>query len=162
MNQEKNAKVDLEKASNMEDTFWKEKSMTKRNCDGDKTTAYFHKLAKIKQSSRKIFMREIEDTMTSDPNLITEHIVNHFTTMLSSCNSLQDNQLIEETISYLIYDHSNALLIMMPSHEEIKAVVFNMNKHGSPDPDGFGAMFFQSYWELQAKRSLILLCNSSL
>jgi len=34
---------------------------------------------------------------------------------------------------------------MLPSMEEIHNAVFNMNKEGAPGPDGFGAIFFQSF-----------------
>jgi hypothetical protein len=48
----------------------------------------------------------------------------------------------------LIDDQTNNLLTMMPSGEEIKAAVFSLNGEGSPGPDGFGACFFHTYWEI--------------
>jgi len=58
---------------------------------------------------------------------------------------LQDNSLIEETIPNLVTDNINSMLTMLPSMEEIHNAVFNMNKEGAPGPDGFGAIFFQSF-----------------
>ena len=37
---------------------------------------------------------------------------------------------------------------MIPSKEEIKNAIFAMNKDGSPGPDGFGAFFYQTYWDV--------------
>jgi hypothetical protein len=37
---------------------------------------------------------------------------------------------------------------MLPSLMEKKNAVFSMNKDGTPGPDGFGAFFFQTYWEI--------------
>ncbi|GAU43585.1 hypothetical protein TSUD_27870 [Trifolium subterraneum] len=37
---------------------------------------------------------------------------------------------------------------MMPSHQEIKAATYALNKVSAPVPDGFEAFFFQRYWEI--------------
>jgi hypothetical protein len=39
------------------------------------------------------------------------------------------------------------LLTLLPSHAEIKHAVFALNSNGAPGPDGFGAIFFQTFWE---------------
>ena len=56
--------------------------------------------------------------------------------------------MIEETIPSLISETTNNLLTMLPSTEEIKNVVFSMNRNSAPGPDGFGAFFYQTYWEI--------------
>lgn len=40
------------------------------------------------------------------------------------------------------------MLTMLPTHDEISKVVFNLNKNSAPRHDGFGAIFFQTYWEI--------------
>ncbi|XP_019414319.1 PREDICTED: uncharacterized protein LOC109326106 [Lupinus angustifolius] len=37
---------------------------------------------------------------------------------------------------------------MMPSKEEIRNAVFAMNGDGAPGPDGFGGVFFQTFWDI--------------
>ena len=37
---------------------------------------------------------------------------------------------------------------MLPSRQEIKAVVFAINQESAPSPDGFGAFFYQTYWDI--------------
>ncbi|MCI60091.1 RNA-directed DNA polymerase (Reverse transcriptase), partial [Trifolium medium] len=39
-------------------------------------------------------------------------------------------------------------MTVLPSHEEIKAAVFALNKDSAPGPDGFGAYFFHLYWDI--------------
>jgi hypothetical protein len=41
------------------------------------------------------------------------------------------------------------LLTLLPTHAEIKHVVFASNSNGAPGRhDGFGAIFFQTFWEI--------------
>jgi len=61
---------------------------------------------------------------------------------------LQDLLLVEEFIPNLIDEPVNALLTKIPTREEIKHEVFDLNKDGALDPDGFGACFYQTYWEI--------------
>jgi hypothetical protein len=64
---------------------------------------------------------------------------------------LQDSLLAEEVIPILVSDEVNALLTMLSSHDEIKVAVFALNKDSAPGPDGFGAFFFQHYWDIVHK-----------
>jgi hypothetical protein len=61
---------------------------------------------------------------------------------------LQDPLLAEEVIPKLITDDVNALMTILPSHQEIKAAVFALNKDSALGPDGFSAFFFQQYWDI--------------
>jgi len=56
--------------------------------------------------------------------------------------------MVEEVTPKLVDDNTNAMLTMLPSHMEIRNAVFGLNKEGAPDPDGFGAYFFQTYWDI--------------
>lgn len=39
-------------------------------------------------------------------------------------------------------------LIKMFTQEEVKSAIFDMKKDAAPGPNGFGASFFQSFWDL--------------
>jgi hypothetical protein len=56
--------------------------------------------------------------------------------------------LAEEVIPNLVTAEINTLMTVLPSHDEIKAAVFALNKDSAPGPDGFGAYFFQFFWEI--------------
>jgi hypothetical protein len=149
--QEKQANIDLENALNMEELYWRDKARTKWHCDGDRNTAYFHRIAKIKQTTKKISSLRINDNIVTDPSLIASHVVNHFTALFSTNNHVQDNSFIEDTIPHLVTDSINNLLTMLPSSAEIHQAVFSLNKQSAPGPDGFGAFFYQTYWEIVSK-----------
>jgi hypothetical protein len=53
--------------------------------------------------------------------------------------------MVENVIPSLLTDSLNNKLTMLPSSEEIKNAVFSLNKNSAPGPDGFGAIFFQTF-----------------
>lgn len=95
-------------------------------------------------------MRVGED-LISDPQQISEHIVDYFKNLFCTNHVLQEQVLVEEVIPKLIDDNTNKLLTMLLTKAEIKAAVFNLNKYGAPGPDGFGGFFFQTYWDIIQK-----------
>ncbi|GAU50883.1 hypothetical protein TSUD_411120 [Trifolium subterraneum] len=132
----------------MEEAFWHEKAKVKWHNEGDRNTAFFHRTARIKQAYKKIASIRIDDNIITEPDIIANHVVNHFQNLFSSDNVSLDNGLIEEVIPSLITEDINKMLTLMPSLAEIQSAVFSMNKDGAPGPDGFGAFFFQTYWEI--------------
>jgi hypothetical protein len=91
MQQEKLAKIDLEKDLNMEEDLWQEKARVKWHYDGDRNNAFFHKTAQIKQAYKKIASLKNEDTTITHPNQVENHLVSHFTSPFISSNEVQDN-----------------------------------------------------------------------
>lgn len=61
---------------------------------------------------------------------------------------LQDLSMIDDNISKLMNDCMNSLLTILSSLYKISTTAFSLNKDSSPRPDGFGASFFQSYWDI--------------
>ena len=148
LEQQKTAQINLEKELEKEETYWKEKANVKWHLEGDRNTKYFHNLAKLKAKTNKITTIRHGEQLISDPQLIAAHITNHFKTIFCTSSVLQDNRLVEETIPCLITESINNMLTLTPSKEEIHNAVFALNKDGAPGPDGFGAVFFQTYWHI--------------
>jgi hypothetical protein len=138
----------LENALNVEEMFWQEKSKVQWHCEGDRNTSYFHRVAKIRNVSSHISTMKSGDITLDDPELISAHVVNHFTNIFTNSSNVSENGLIEEVVPNLITDRVNNMLTMLPTHDEISKVVFALNKNSAPGPDGFGAIFFQTYWEI--------------
>lgn len=148
MQQEKNAQISLEQALNIEEMFWQQKSKVQWHSEGDRNTAYFHRVAKIKNASNLITSIKHGDTVLTDNMEISEHIVNHFSSLFNNTTNTRDNGLIDEVIPSLITERINTMLTLLPTEEEIFQAVFSLNKDSAPGPDGFGALFFQTFWDI--------------
>lgn len=48
----------------------------------------------------------------------------------------------------MINEDSNHILTMLPTPQEIFQAVCSLKKDSAPGPDGFGASFYQNYWEI--------------
>ncbi|PNX71458.1 ribonuclease H, partial [Trifolium pratense] len=148
LKEERVASTLYEEALNRQEAFWQEKARVKWHLEGDRNTKYFHRLAKIKTSTKLITTLQDGDNVLIDPNQIAEHVVKYYKNLFGTNTVLQDSLLTEEVIPKLVNDEVNALMTVLPSHDEIKAAVFALNKDSAPGPDGFGASFFQHYWDI--------------
>jgi hypothetical protein len=128
---------------NTEEIFWHEKSKVQWHCEGDRNTAFFQRVAKIRNLSSLITTMRNGDITLNDPELISAHVVNHFKNIFTNNSNITHNGLIEEVVPKLITDRINNMLIMLPTREEISKVVFDLNKDSAPGPDDFGAIFFK-------------------
>jgi len=131
LNQEKMAQCELDTALERQECFWQEKARLSWHLDGDRNASW-HLDAEGKGK-------------------INNHIVNYFMNLFCTNPLLKDQLLVEDVIPHLVGEHINDMLTMLPSHEEIRKVVFNLNKDSAPGPDGFGAFFFQTYWDVVHK-----------
>lgn len=148
LEQQKIAQINFEDALNKEEAFWQERAKSKWHLEGDRNTRYFHRLEKIKSKTKPITAIRVDDDIINDPEQIATHFTNHFKNLFSSNIVLQVDELVEEVIPNAISYNTNSMLTMIPTNEEIKNAVFALNKDGAPGPDGFGAIFYQSFWSI--------------
>ncbi|GAU48947.1 hypothetical protein TSUD_285360 [Trifolium subterraneum] len=88
------------------------------------------------------------EEMFLDTEEVSAHVVDHFSSLFNDSAPFVDNGLVEEVIPCLVTDRFNNMLTILPSHDEIKSVVFGLNNDSAPGPNGFGAVFFQTYWDI--------------
>lgn len=146
--QENQAQLNLQKALYIEETFWHERSKVKWHLEGDRNTAYFHRVTKIRHTTNLITSIKDGENIITDQNLIANHAVNFYKSLFCTNIVLHDQLLVEEVIPQLVIDNTNQMLTMVPSLDEIHSAAFSLNKDSAPGPDGFGAVFFQSYWDI--------------
>ncbi|KAK2448388.1 hypothetical protein QL285_007654 [Trifolium repens] len=126
MSLEKAAQCELDNALERQELFWKEKSSTKLHMEGDRNTAYFHRLAKIKNSTKLISSLKNGNEVLTEPTQLVEHVVNYFQNLFCTNPFVQDSLLVEEVIPSLVGGSVNNMLTMLPSREEIQHAVLTI------------------------------------
>ncbi|CAI8600028.1 unnamed protein product [Vicia faba] len=56
--------------------------------------------------------------------------------------------MLNDTIPSLVDDNMNIVITRLTSLDEISAAVSALNKDSASGPDSFGAVFFQTYWDI--------------
>jgi len=143
--QELEAQLLLTKALNHQEDVWREKARDQRFIHGDRNTAYFHRLEKIRASKNSINFLQDGELVITEPADIEVHVINYFQSIFTVAYNCTPNDLITETIPSLVSVEENHMLLRIPQREEIKDAVFAVNGDGAPGPDGFGGHFYQTY-----------------
>jgi hypothetical protein len=133
----------LEDALNKQEIFWQERARLNWHLEGDRNTKFFHRIAKIKSSTKSITSLHDGEHVLTDNTQIAEHVINYYKHLFCTNTVLQESLLAEEVIPNLVTPDINSVMTMLPSSDEIKAAVFGLNIDSAPGPDGFGAFFFQ-------------------
>ncbi|CAL0324296.1 unnamed protein product [Lupinus luteus] len=156
LDQENSAQNDLSLALQVQEEFWREKARINWCTKGDRNTAYFHKLAKIRHASKSMSMLRHDSHVLLGQGEIADHALSYFTNLYASDNYTQQNDLIQQVVPSLVSENQNNLLTKIPTNDEIKAAAFGMNGDGAPGPDGFGGCFFKEFWDIVCHD----VCNS--
>lgn len=103
----------------MEEIYCQQKTKVKWHSDEDGNIAYFHKVAKINNASSLITSMWNGDKILTNLDEVSEHIVNHCTSLLISNTNTQNNSMVEGVIP-----HSN--LTVFPYNMEIFQAIFSL------------------------------------
>ncbi|XP_058751049.1 uncharacterized protein LOC131624079 [Vicia villosa] len=142
------AQHDLETALNMVEEYWKEKAKINWTLHGDRNTKLYHTYAKIRRKINLISSLVIDDNVVTDLAVMENHIESHFKNLFNNNHRMQDNILINANVPHLLNDNSNAMLTLIPSADEIHGAVKNLNANSAPGPNGFGGIFYHTYWNI--------------
>ncbi|VFQ75326.1 unnamed protein product [Cuscuta campestris] len=141
------AKADLILATENEINYWKQKANINWMKEGDSNSNFFHSYVKgrrIKSTIRTI------DNNNGDPINNSVEIqklaVDHFSQLFCSKKNINLDP-IKEYLEVRVTEADNLELTKVPTGEEIKEVVWNLNPDSAPGPDGFNGNFFKSCWD---------------
>ncbi|XP_057789577.1 uncharacterized protein LOC131006422 [Salvia miltiorrhiza] len=127
--------------------------------DGDRNTAFFHRMLKYRNSGFMISHLLIGGVAVYDQTIIESHIVDHFSTLFSQ-GAAEDVDLVhlEANIDMQVSLEQNFKLTEIPSDLEISNSVLNMDAHSAPGPDGFSGMFYHTCWSIIKEDIIRAVC----
>ena len=125
----------------------KQKSRELWLIEGDRNTKFFHLSTIIRKRHNNIDAIKSGDgswvTSSKDVRLL---FFNSFKSMFTEVVSFPDN--LENLILPYITEEENATLRGIPTPDEIKATLFQMQDLKAPGPDGFPVLFYKEYWHI--------------
>lgn len=134
----KASQFNLDQVLNDHEEFWKEKACINWHLQGDHKTNFFHLSKKIKRAINKINSLTFKEGTLHDVVDIENLILNYFTFLSESENSIVVNNLIGSIIPSLVTQEDNLILTNLPSIEEMCKAIFSMNSCRARSHYGFG------------------------
>ncbi|XP_026458909.1 uncharacterized protein LOC113359504 [Papaver somniferum] len=114
--------------------------------DGASNSRYFHIHMKLREAQNMI--TELENDagiIIIDTKEIANELVKHFETKFKY-QEVDIDEILFECIPNVITREENMIINSIPSEEEIKAAVFELNPESAPWPDGFAGWFYRHSW----------------
>jgi hypothetical protein len=138
--------ADLEASLLQEEICWRQKSRIRWLKEGDKCTKFFHQVANANQMTNSIESLLVNGSPTSDPNVISSHIVNFFESLFSEPMSWRPRV---DNLEFEVLSMDEAASLEDPFEErEVREVINSMDRDKAPGLDGFSLAFFKDCWEV--------------
>ena len=134
---------DLEASLLQEEICWRQKSRIRWLKEGDKCTKFFHQVANANQRTNSIESLSVNGSLTSDPDIISSHIVNFYESLFSEPISWRPRL---DNLEFEVLSVNEAASLEDPFEE--REVIKGMDGDKAPGPDGFSLAFFQDCWEV--------------
>ncbi|XP_017981034.1 PREDICTED: uncharacterized protein LOC108663047 [Theobroma cacao] len=127
----------------VEELFWQQKSGIKWLVEGERNTKFFHMLVKKKRIKSHIFKIQNPDgSWIEEPDAVKSSAM-EFVSSLMKKETCDMSRFDTSLIPAIIYENDNLSLCAVPSMEELKEAVFNIDKDSVAGPDGFTSYFYQ-------------------
>ncbi|KAL8529340.1 hypothetical protein ACS0TY_006669 [Phlomoides rotata] len=124
--------------------------LTEIDCtDGDRNSRFFHTMNRIRETSIGLSSLVVNGELTFDPWIISDSVVQFYTELFTAQDqATYDDSVLWAFIHPVVEAEENAALIALPSVEEIRWAIFDMEPSSSPGQDGFSGSFYQSCWDI--------------
>ena len=130
------------------EVLWKQKSRELWLKEGDRSTKFFHLSTIIRRRRNHIDAIKFEDGQwITSPNQIRKLFFNTFKNLFSEEEVTFPSHL-ENLMPKSITEEDNVILKRIPSLEEIKEALFQMQDLKALGPDGFPVLFYKEFWPI--------------
>ncbi|GAA0160574.1 reverse transcriptase [Lithospermum erythrorhizon] len=133
----------------IEEDFLSQQSGIKWLQEGDRNSGFYHNFVRRKRKRSAVLGILDEGEWLTEPEEIAISGVNFFQSLFTQDTAAGDVELID-CIPPMVSDEDNEQLLSIPNLEEVKQVVFSLNKESVAGPDGFNGHFFHNFWDLIA------------
>ncbi|KAK4392729.1 hypothetical protein Sango_2050700 [Sesamum angolense] len=130
------------------EAFWRQKAGIRWAKDGERNTRYFHSLVWKRRFRDTIFGIQHEGEYLTNPIAIKDLAASFFKRLLTA-EPVFPEEMDSEHLEDGLTDEDRRSLCVMPTLEEV--AVFNIDPDSVAGPNGFGAVFFHTCWEIVAK-----------
>ncbi|CAL1410408.1 unnamed protein product [Linum trigynum] len=128
-----------------EELFWSQRSRINGLQKGDQNTNFFHSSTVHRKQRNKIVSLKDEDgNLFSHRADISSHVTEFYHSFFTKSDRIESSTI--QDFPKLVTQELNDEMCIMPTVEEIKAVVFNLGPTKSSGPDGFTGMFIRRFW----------------
>ncbi|VFQ84578.1 unnamed protein product [Cuscuta campestris] len=148
-------KAQLLQVGNLEHSYWKQKCNLKWLKEGDANTKFFHNLVKERRRQQKIMgLKDDQGKFQENPTVLENMVTSHYHKRFNyeePAPSSQDYDAFLSNTPKILDQHHNQELLHLPSEDEVKATLFDMEANCCAGPDGFNVNFFKECWEIVHK-----------
>ncbi|XP_042477770.1 uncharacterized protein LOC122059150 [Macadamia integrifolia] len=146
--QEVDAKTKYWKAMENQEKLWLQKSRVRWLKEGDRCSRFFHVMTRIKRSKNTIRCITTEDGVDiSARDQMGSYLAEYYETFHKKVD-LEDHPQIFNCIPRILQNSDQVMLDAIPSEEEIKRAVWDLDPDISLGPDGFTGAFFRKCWDI--------------
>jgi len=123
----------------------------------DRCTKFFHSIVKRNKGKGYIAAISKEDgALTESTEEVASEFVRYYERLLGSASQVQHVDREVLLTGRRVSNQQAESLVRQVSSEEIKEALFSIGNDKSPGPDGYGALFFKSAWDILGED----LCNA--
>lgn len=88
------------------------------------------------------------DEILNTPDSIEAHVLHYFTNIFATTDTYEENDLPDKLVPHLVTLEDNKMLTAIPTSDEVKRAVFDLNGDSAPGPDGFPGHFYHCFWHI--------------
>ncbi|KAL2246212.1 UNVERIFIED_CONTAM: hypothetical protein Sindi_2889400 [Sesamum indicum] len=137
----------LVRVLSQEEAFWKQKVEIKWAKDGERNTRYFHSLVKKTRFCGTVFEIQHEGEVLTDSMAIKRLVASFFEELLSAEPVFAD-EMDRDCLEDGLTNEDRCFLCAMPMMAKVREAVFCTEPESAARPDGFGAIFYHTCWDL--------------
>ncbi|GJR75133.1 RNA-directed DNA polymerase, eukaryota, reverse transcriptase zinc-binding domain protein [Tanacetum coccineum] len=119
--------------------------------EGDKNSAFFHKVIKGRRSRNRVHSISDENGTLFKGEDVPKQFVKHFQQFLGTASNVLEIYNPSDLFSNSLNPDEANVMIKEVSDKEIKDALFGIGDNKAPGPDGYSSVFFKKAWGIIGK-----------